>query len=81
MKNNLKKTDLDTLARQCGARHIPFQPSAKAHWQSSSTLQAIEAQLTQALQLRSVLLLTGPNRVGKSALVGQWLEAGTPGVA
>lgn len=74
MKSSPQKTDLDTLARQCGARHIPFHPSAKAHWQSPPTLQSIEEQLTQALQLRSVLLLTGPNGVGKSALVGRWLE-------
>lgn len=74
MKNNPDKTDLETLARQCGARHIPFHSSTKAHWQSPPALQAIEAQLTQALHLRSVLLVTGANGVGKSALVGRWLE-------
>ncbi len=73
MKSSPQETDLDTLARQCGARHIPFHTSAKAHWQSPPALQSVEAQLTQALQLRSVLLLTGPNGVGKSALVGHWL--------
>ena len=74
MKDKTPNTDLDTLARQCGARHIPFHSSAKAHWQSPPALQASESQLTQALQLRSALLLTGPNGVGKSALVGRWLE-------
>ena len=75
MKNKTPKTDLETLARQCGARYIPFHAAPKAHWQSPPELQAIEAQLSQALHLRSVLLLTGPNGVGKSALVKRWLES------
>lgn len=78
MKSNPQKTDLETLARQCGARHIPFHASAKAHWHSPPVLQEIEKQLTQALQLRSTLLLTGPNGVGKSAVVSRWLEGLDP---
>lgn len=67
-------TDLDTLARQCGARHIPFHTSAKAYWQNPPDVTQARDQLDQALHLRSVALLTGPNGVGKSALVGRWLD-------
>jgi type II secretory pathway predicted ATPase ExeA len=74
MKNAPQNIDLSLLARQYGARHIPFHPHEGAHWQNNPALQEALKELNQAAALRSVLLLSGPNGVGKSALLTHWIN-------
>jgi len=63
--------DLSLLARQWGATAVPFRQMA---WLSTPHSQRAGALLDQAAALRSVVLLDGPNGVGKSALVGRWVH-------
>lgn len=70
---NAPNLELSLLARQWGATTVPFgEPSAQA-WLETPQGQRALALLDQTATLRSVLLLAGPNGVGKSALVGRWL--------
>jgi hypothetical protein len=70
---NAPNLALSLLARQWGATALPFsEPSAQA-WLETPQSQRALALLDQTATLRSVLLLAGPNGVGKSALVGRWL--------
>jgi type II secretory pathway predicted ATPase ExeA len=68
-------TDLQHLAHQWGARSIPFAPLGESDWLDTPAVQQAWGQLTQTAALRSVLLLAGPNGVGKSALAGRWMRA------
>jgi type II secretory pathway predicted ATPase ExeA len=53
---------------------VPFgEPSAEA-WLETPQNQRALALLDQTATLRSVMLLAGPNGVGKSALIGRWLN-------
>jgi len=62
------------LARQWGATAVPFgEPSTEA-WLETPQNQRALTLLDQTATLRSVLLLAGPNGVGKSAWVGRWLQ-------
>ena len=71
---NAPNLELSLLARQWGATTVPFsEPSAEA-WLETPQNQRAVAALDQTATLRSVLLLAGPNGVGKSALVGRWLS-------
>jgi type II secretory pathway predicted ATPase ExeA len=60
--------------RHWGARAVPFSdtpgetPFVPASWEKALRL------LGQTVALRSLMLLSGDNGVGKSALVGHWLE-------
>lgn len=76
MKNT--ELDLSHYVHLWGARHVPFQdqPGA-APFHSAQTRQAIEL-LGQTAALRSVMLLSGENGVGKSHLVAHWLHALSP---
>jgi hypothetical protein len=68
---NAPNLQLSLLARQWGAPAVPFgEPSAEA-WLETPQGQRALARLDQTATLRSVLLLAGPNGVGKSALVGR----------
>jgi type II secretory pathway predicted ATPase ExeA len=70
---NAPNLELSLWARQWGATAVPFsEPSAEA-WLETPQNQRAVAALDQTATLRSVLLLAGPNGVGKSALVGRWL--------
>jgi type II secretory pathway predicted ATPase ExeA len=68
------ETDLQHLARQWGAGHVPFGPLNDKDWMETPAVQKACTHLTQCASLRSVLLLSGPNGVGKSALVGRWMR-------
>lgn len=65
---------LSAALRHWGARTIPFSdspgeaPFVHASWEKALRL------LQQSAALRSLMLLCGDNGVGKSALVGHWLE-------
>jgi type II secretory pathway predicted ATPase ExeA len=69
---NAPNLELARLARQWGATAVPFSEPAAA-WLETPQGQRAIALLEQTAALRSVLLLAGPNGVGKSALVARWL--------
>jgi type II secretory pathway predicted ATPase ExeA len=68
------ETDLAHLARQWGACHVPFGPLHDKDWLDTPAVQKVFTHLTQCATLRSVMLLCGPNGVGKSALAGRWMR-------
>jgi type II secretory pathway predicted ATPase ExeA len=72
---NAPNLDLLLLARQWGATAVPFGELSAQAWLDTPQSQRALALLEQTASLRSVLLLAGPNGVGKSALVGRWLNA------
>jgi type II secretory pathway predicted ATPase ExeA len=71
---------LDAALRHWGARSIPFSegpgqnPFLSAAWEQALRL------LNQTAALRSLMLLSGDNGAGKSALVSYWLERLEPKV-
>ena len=75
MKN---EADLSRLARQWGASAGPFGLVNAQDWLETPGAHPALAGLTQTATLRSVLLLSGPNGVGKSALVGRWMRTLEP---
>jgi general secretion pathway protein A len=77
MKSELvnTQTDLQHLARQWGASHVPFAPLSEQDWLDTPGVQKAFAHLTQTAMLRSVMLLCGANGVGKSALAGRWMRS------
>lgn len=75
MKNDVNHdADLTLLARRWGATAVPFGLVNAQDWLETPATQSALSALTQAAALRSVLLLSGPNGVGKSALAGRWLR-------
>src|ERR1035438_9641704 len=75
MKN---ETDLQHLARQWGASAVPFAPMGDKDWLDTPAAQKISGHLHQTAALRSVMLLSGPNGVGKSALAARWMRSLDP---
>ena len=71
---NAPNLELSLLARQWGATAVPFGELSTQAWLETPQNQRALALLDQTATLRSVLLLAGPNGVGKSALVGRWLS-------
>lgn len=69
------ETDLAHLARQWGASHVPFGPLNDKDWLDTPAVQKTFTHLTQCATLRSVMLLCGPNGIGKSALAGRWMRS------
>ncbi len=70
---NAPNLELSLLARQWGATAVPFGELLSAAWLETPPVQRALTLLEQTATLRSVMLLAGPNGVGKSALVGRWL--------
>jgi len=61
-----------------GARSVPFQDQGEQQlFETEHTRQAVE-RLQQSAALRSVMLLSGDNGVGKSALVARWVRTLEP---
>ncbi len=56
-----------------GATGIPFNEET-SHYQKPPQIQQAEQLLTQSAALRSLMLLSGPNGVGKSHLVSHWKD-------
>ena len=75
MKN---EAELSLLARQWGASAVPFGLVNAHDWLETPDAHKALACLTQTATLRSVMLLSGPNGVGKSALVGRWMRTLEP---
>jgi type II secretory pathway predicted ATPase ExeA len=71
---NAPNLDLSLLARQWGASGVPFAEGGPEAWLETPQNQRALALLDQSATLRSVMLLAGPNGVGKSALVARWLK-------
>ena len=71
---NAPDLELSLLARQWGATAVPFGELTAQAWLESPAHQHALALLQQTATLRSVMLLSGPNGVGKSALMGRWLS-------
>jgi len=71
---NAPNLELSLLARQWGATAVPFGELSADGWLETPAGQRALALLQQTATLRSVLLLSGPNGVGKSALVSRWLS-------
>lgn len=71
---NAPNLELSLLARQWGAAAVPFGELSAQAWLETPQNQRALALLDQTATLRSVMLLAGPNGVGKSALVGRWLS-------
>jgi type II secretory pathway predicted ATPase ExeA len=69
------ETDLSLLTRQWGATAVPFGLVNTNDWLESPSAQQALRRLSQTAALRSVMLLCGPNGVGKSALVGRWMRS------
>jgi type II secretory pathway predicted ATPase ExeA len=67
--------DLLLLARQWGARSVPFGELTPEAWLESPAQERALSLLQQSASLRSLMLLAGPNGVGKSALVGRWVQS------
>ena len=72
MKN---EESLSLLARQWGASAVPFGLVNAQDWLESPQMQQAVRALNQSAALRSVMLLWGPNGVGKSVLVGRWMRS------
>jgi MoxR-like ATPase len=72
------EADLSLLARQWGATAVPFGLVNANDWLETASAQQALTCLSQTAALRSVLLLSGPNGVGKSALVGRWMRSLDP---
>ena len=76
MKNNQRPpTDamLNRYAHQWGATGVPFTGDHPQAFQEEHTqVRQAQQHLTQSAALRSLMLLSGPNGVGKSHLLGHW---------
>lgn len=72
MKNEI---DLQHLARQWGANAVPFTQPGAQDWLETPAVHKACGHLSQTAALRSVLLLSGPNGVGKSAVAGRWMRS------
>lgn len=71
--NDKTPQSLDILARQWGAKAVPFSDFQDA-WNQTPQIEQATERLGQNATLRSALLLHGPNGVGKSALIARWLK-------
>jgi len=71
---NAPNLELSLLARQWGATAVPFGELSAQAWLETPPTQRALTLLDQTATLRSVMLLAGPNGVGKSALVNRWLS-------
>jgi type II secretory pathway predicted ATPase ExeA len=72
---NAPNLELSLLARQWGATAVPFGALTPEAWLDTPPTQRARTLLDQTASLRSVMLLAGPNGVGKSALVGRWVQS------
>ena len=61
-----------------GARAVHFGLDNGQDWLKTPGAQKVWPALNQTAALRSVMLLSGPNGVGKSVLAGRWMRALDP---
>jgi len=72
MKNT---SNPDLWARQWGATAVPFGELSADAWLETPAGQRAWSLLQQTAAFRSVMLLSGPNGVGKSALAHRWMAS------
>jgi len=72
---NTPDPDLGLWARQWGATAVPFGELTAEAWLETPPGQRAWSLLQQTAAFRSVLLLSGPNGVGKSALARRWMAS------
>jgi type II secretory pathway predicted ATPase ExeA len=65
---------LELYARQWGATAVPFSELNQTAWIQTPQTQRAHDLLMQTAVLKGVMLLAGPNGVGKSVLAGRWLQ-------
>ena len=66
--------ELERYTRSWGATAVPFGPVSETHWMTIPAQQRAWSLLDQTAALRGVMLLSGGNGMGKSALVGRWVR-------
>src|SRR6516165_1279445 len=71
---------LAQAAHAWGAQAVPFSDQPKTELFRTASLDRATTLLNQSVALRSVMLLSGENGVGKSALAGRWLRSLEPKV-
>jgi transcriptional regulator with AAA-type ATPase domain len=69
---------LAQAAHAWGAHGVPFNDEPKSELFDTASLQQALTLLTQSAALRSLMLLSGENGVGKSAVAGRWLRSLEP---
>ena len=72
---NTPNPDLGLWARQWGATAVPFGEVSAEAWLETPAGQRAWSLLQQTAAFRSVMLLSGPNGVGKSALAHRWMAS------
>ena len=72
---NMPNPDLGLWARQWGATAVPFGELSADAWLDTPAGQRAWSLLQQTAAFRSVMLLSGPNGVGKSALAHRWMAS------
>jgi len=78
MNKNRSESIVEQALHHWGARHMPFaQSTDQEPFLAESTNEALDL-LQQTAALRSVMLLSGVNGVGKSALATHWVEKVEP---
>ena len=78
MPTTKPQLDIDELLHHWGARSMPFAEGAQGELFLTGPMREALELLQQTAALRTVMLLSGPNGVGKSALVTSWLRAMEP---
>ena len=66
--------DLERYTRSWGATAVPFGPLSDSQWVEIPAQQRALTLLNQTAALRGVMLLSGGNGGGKSALTGRWVR-------
>jgi len=74
----ITERSLAQAAHALGAQGVPFSDQPKAELFRTASIERATALLNQSAALRSVMLLSGENGVGKSALAGRWLRSLEP---
>jgi hypothetical protein len=69
---------LAQAAHAWGAQGIPFNDEPKSELFRTASMERATTLLYQSVALRSVMLLSGENGVGKSAIAGRWLRSLEP---
>src|SRR6201994_382567 len=74
----IAERSLAQAAHAWGAQGVPFNDEPKSELFSTASIERATTLLHQSAALRSLMLLSGENVVGKSALAGRWLRSLEP---
>src|SRR6202047_4266925 len=74
----IAERSLAHAAHAWGAHGIPFNDEPKTELFRTASIEHATTLLNQSAALRSLMLLSGENGVGKSALAGRWLRSLEP---